>query len=115
MISPHAQDGSVSFDDLKHNLRLYIFSFFSSRRRHTRLQGDWSSDVCSSDLGWAPTDLPCPLYTVQYGVQMSKAEPSGAMSRERILRAAAGVIEREGALSMRRLAQIGRASCRERV
>src|SRR2546426_2926941 len=27
----------------------FIF-FFSSRRRHTRLQGDWSSDVCSSDL-----------------------------------------------------------------
>src|SRR5256885_9035264 len=26
--------------------------FFSSRRRHTRLQGDWSSDVCSSDLDW---------------------------------------------------------------
>src|SRR5256885_16484587 len=26
------------------------FVFFSSRRRHTRLQGDWSSDVCSSDL-----------------------------------------------------------------
>src|SRR5256885_1856064 len=23
--------------------------FFSSRSRHTRLQGDWSSDVCSSD------------------------------------------------------------------
>src|SRR5256885_6540841 len=29
--------------------RLGLF-FFSSRRRHTRLQGDWSSDVCSSDL-----------------------------------------------------------------
>src|SRR6266446_6959531 len=28
----------------------YLFFFFSSRRRHTRLQGDWSSDVCSSDL-----------------------------------------------------------------
>src|SRR6266850_103932 len=28
----------------------FIFFFFSSRRRHTRLQGDWSSDVCSSDL-----------------------------------------------------------------
>src|SRR5256885_17250564 len=26
------------------------YFFFSSRRRHTRLQGDWSSDVCSSDL-----------------------------------------------------------------
>src|SRR5256885_4709074 len=29
---------------------MYLFFFFSSRRRHTRLQGDWSSDVCSSDL-----------------------------------------------------------------
>src|SRR6266850_3085573 len=29
---------------------MFIFFFFSSRRRHTRLQGDWSSDVCSSDL-----------------------------------------------------------------
>src|SRR6266487_2204085 len=27
------------------------FFFFSSRRRHTRWTGDWSSDVCSSDLG----------------------------------------------------------------
>src|SRR5256885_4791600 len=27
-----------------------VLFFFSSRRRHTRLQGDWSSDVCSSDL-----------------------------------------------------------------
>src|SRR5437762_11421793 len=27
-----------------------IFFFFSSRRRHTRYIGDWSSDVCSSDL-----------------------------------------------------------------
>src|SRR5256885_5105730 len=28
----------------------FCLFFFSSRRRHTRLQGDWSSDVCSSDL-----------------------------------------------------------------
>src|SRR5689334_12829705 len=27
--------------------------FFSSRRRHTRWNCDWSSDVCSSDLAWA--------------------------------------------------------------
>src|SRR6266403_4818417 len=27
------------------------FFFFSSRRRHTRSLRDWSSDVCSSDLG----------------------------------------------------------------
>src|SRR5918994_5676948 len=32
-------------------LVLILFFVFSSRRRHTRLQGDWSSDVCSSDLG----------------------------------------------------------------
>src|SRR5256885_8783304 len=31
-----------------------VFFFFSSRRRHTRLQGDWSSDVCSSDLSPGP-------------------------------------------------------------
>src|SRR5256885_1589000 len=31
------------------NTSIGVF-FFSSRRRHTRLQGDWSSDVCSSDL-----------------------------------------------------------------
>src|SRR5256885_7534380 len=48
-----------------------FFFFFSSRRRHTRLQGDWSSDVCSSDLcilardarpkrpsSWCPGDVP---------------------------------------------------------
>src|SRR5256885_10933284 len=29
---------------------IFCLFFFSSRRRHTRLQGDWSSDVCSSDL-----------------------------------------------------------------
>src|SRR5580658_11380917 len=35
-----------------------FFFFFSSRRRHTRLQGDWSSDVCSSDLGGLTVDRP---------------------------------------------------------
>src|SRR2546430_7141821 len=32
-----------------------IFFFFSSRRRHTRFDCDWSSDVCSSDLPAART------------------------------------------------------------
>src|SRR5262249_59216455 len=47
-------------------LFVFFFFFFSSRRRHTRLVSDWSSDVCSSDLtvfhltahaspgGWSP-------------------------------------------------------------
>src|SRR5439155_3646834 len=36
---------------------LLFFFFFSSRRRHTRWPRDWSSDVCSSDLG---ADIPAP-------------------------------------------------------
>src|SRR5205807_7058625 len=39
-------DGSCCFV----RVALSCLFFFSSRRRHTRLQGDWSSDVCSSDL-----------------------------------------------------------------
>src|SRR5437762_8996136 len=31
--------------------------FFSSRRRHTRYIGDWSSDVCSSDLTTPSADI----------------------------------------------------------
>src|SRR5260370_10135949 len=31
----------------------WVVFFFSSRRRHTRFKCDWSSDVCSSDLGLA--------------------------------------------------------------
>src|SRR2546430_15533612 len=33
------------------------FFFFSSRRRHTRFDCDWSSDVCSSDLAAEADDL----------------------------------------------------------
>src|SRR5688500_5548199 len=43
--------------------------FFSSRRRHTRLQGDWSSDVCSSDLAVAAVQKAHPQVRVEeYGV-----------------------------------------------
>src|SRR5262249_57438576 len=35
------------------NLSCLFLFFFSSRRRHTRLVSDWSSDVCSSDLASA--------------------------------------------------------------
>ena len=39
---------------------LMILFFFSSRRRHTRLVSDWSSDVCSSDLAEALVLGPVP-------------------------------------------------------
>src|SRR5699024_11862581 len=36
---------------------LFIFFFFSRRRRHTRSKRDWSSDVCSSDLLSIPLSI----------------------------------------------------------
>src|SRR2546427_7748928 len=43
-----------------------MFFFFSSRRRHTRFDCDWSSDVCSSDLNHRLAVLGC-LYRFHYG------------------------------------------------
>src|SRR5688572_31227105 len=37
---------------------MFLVFFFSSRRRHTRFDCDWSSDVCSSDLILAVAVLP---------------------------------------------------------
>src|SRR5690348_5651807 len=53
--------------------------FFSSRRRHTRWTGDWSSDVCSSDLILRYCDklgLRGPLYEkiADSSVQSSEAD-----------------------------------------
>src|SRR3989475_2119987 len=47
---------------------LHCFFFFSSRRRHTRFDCDWSSDVCSSDLARRHElvlELPDELITVE--------------------------------------------------
>src|SRR5688572_32256232 len=45
--------------------------FFSSRRRHTRFDCDWSSDVCSSDLllEQGVAFLRVPLTPAEFGVQ----------------------------------------------
>src|SRR5207245_7797608 len=84
-----------------HLLRV-LFSFcffFSSRRRHTRCYRDWSSDVCSSDLH-------------------RRARPSRARAR-----GGGGLAHGEPdlrrlgpreAAPVRRVREIGRASCRER-
>src|SRR5205085_8253704 len=49
------------------SMPLYLF-FFSSRRRHTRFDCDWSSDVCSSDLWTRPVNgtlhLPFPGFAL---------------------------------------------------
>src|SRR5688500_19543088 len=53
MLSSRTPRRSTTRDTKSSTSVVIIFFFFSSRRRHTSLQGDWSSDVCSSDLGEA--------------------------------------------------------------
>src|SRR5438093_809817 len=48
--------------------------FFSSRRRHTRLVSDWSSDVCSSDL------FPLPPVPNSFAGEMAR-QPISATSQ----------------------------------
>src|SRR5437867_6309110 len=42
-------------------MMLGLHFFFSGTRRHTMSYGDWSSDVCSSDLVQGTRDSLCPL------------------------------------------------------
>src|SRR5256885_5790296 len=87
--------------------------FFSSRRRHTRLQGDWSSDVCSSDLIWvwllfddfpAARGIKAALLLLQVEVPV-------------VVQVATEVegTQPDHGLRPRQAPEIGRASCRERV
>src|SRR5260370_5209111 len=52
-----ASDSSVRWRRRPAPVRSEISFFFSSRRRHTRFKCDWSSDVCSSDLGHRQVDF----------------------------------------------------------
>src|SRR2546430_9515425 len=87
-----------------------IFFFFSSRRRHTRFDCDWSSDVCSSDLpdvvrGWTPDgsavlfSSPRAVFTNRY-TQLFTVPRDGGFPTQ---------------LPIPNGVEIGRASCRERV
>src|SRR5438132_10467424 len=89
-----------------------FYFFFSSRRRHTRSLCDWSSDVCSSDLGKknrhirgqpAPTDIDVVPHL------MRKDESSKANAK------ASSVQRPINTHKSKEAEEIGRASCRERV
>src|SRR5690242_21139704 len=88
---------------------LLSYFFFSSRRRHTRLTCDWSSDVCSSDL--ITVDFDRHLVTVDgHPITLSRTE----------FELLALFARNEGKLLthraiLREVWEIGRASCRERV
>src|SRR5688500_20206243 len=85
-----------------------FMDLISSRRRHTSLQGDWSSDVCSSDLPalaggskadrWIVSQLSGDARVVHRGVQPASLKVNSAL--------APGDVVITG--------EIGRASCRER-
>src|SRR5256885_8427797 len=89
-----------------------FFFFFSSRRRHTRLQGDWSSDVCSSDLAHdQDADVGGGLLLDRLALRPEDA----AVDRQQVASFHA-LLARRGAHEERPAgAKIGRASCRERV
>src|SRR5207248_7844286 len=94
------------------------FFFFSSRRRHTRSYGDWSSDVCSSDLvgGGSAHAQGGPGFP--HLLDSSRRQPcrcaSGPVERQSYTRS---LVHSRGAARgyVREPAKIGRASCRERV
>src|SRR5688500_20388936 len=80
--------------------------FLTSRRRHTRLQGDWSSDVCSSDLSSNTAHRAGEMKTI--GILTGGGDVPGLNPA---IRAVTIRALREG---YRVIGQIGRASCRER-
>src|SRR2546421_11682404 len=58
----------------------YFFFFFSSRRRHTRSDRDWSSDVCSSDLGSSKSSV-CGLCTSARAISVRLGSPRSGEGR----------------------------------
>src|SRR5437867_9158773 len=88
-----------------------VFFFFSSRRRHTRSYGDWSSDVCSSDLAHVEGQDPCRRRERLVADELHRRDVGGEpMIEARPVAAFLGRKRRAGPGPLK----IGRASCRER-
>src|SRR5256886_11380793 len=89
-----------------------LFFFFSSRRRHTRFDCDWSSDVCSSDLqkilSFLISCLQSTIPSRQWQQPRKPYQTNGG--RTRVLPS-----DLQSFFVRARLVEIGRASCRERV
>src|SRR5205085_4911132 len=81
------------------NPEVGFFFFFSSRRRHTRFDCDWSSDVCSSDLS-----------NVVVEPNQTSSQLMGACMQGQQATLYGFVCGRSTDVN-----EIGRASCRERV
>ena len=97
---------------------VFVF-FFSSRRRHTRLVRDWSSDVCSSDLKLTDIFDKWGLHCTKIGevtdsgmleVYQGSKKVAEIPSEELVLGGGAPQYDMPVCEP-----EIGRASCRERV
>src|SRR5690554_7213770 len=94
--------------------------FFSIRRRHTRCGRDWSSDVCSSDLGYCE-DIVINQKNFEASIvstllSYKKRNVVVESESKRIGNVVLPNTLYEGILKGKHiLVQIGRASCRERV
>src|SRR5256886_8490027 len=90
---------------------VYVFFFFSSRRRHTRFDCDWSSDVCSSDLGlFGVFDARFVLLA-----DLLLVTSDDLLFGDQVLRTEDAQEGNRGGNGTQLFAEIGRASCRERV
>src|SRR5690242_21674824 len=103
----------IASSNLEYCFVFALFFFFSSRRRHTRLTCDWSSDVCSSDLGLGVDGLSLGqavaayLFSLAFGLIFPLPVDIGVNE-------ASGVAALL-AMGIGKSDEIGRASCRERV
>src|SRR2546430_12597597 len=102
----------VSQRYLRQSTRLSYLFFFSSRRRHTRFDCDWSSDVCSSDLSKVGRCGGCESRRRSSFRHWSYARPKGFYVWWARVTQRPSACEQE---EHRFIAKIGRASCRERV
>src|SRR2546430_5424083 len=101
-------DGRVSMGGC---LRYVVFFFFSSRRRHTRFDCDWSSDVCSSDL--LSTLKATELIQDLWPRSVARNRPVAAFHNFTV--ASTLPVASHFPSGLNATLKIGRASCRERV
>src|SRR5256886_4409724 len=102
---------SPTGDQMNSEARVLRVFFFSSRRRHTRFDCDWSSDVCSSDLFQVQSELSDGVMVGQLPTGTDKPEQFGiVLDKDSPLTACVSkAVDQLGS------DKIGRASCRERV
>src|SRR5256886_3123705 len=91
---------------------IHLYFFFSSRRRHTRFDCDWSSDVCSSDLRRVAEG-----YSASEVRQRSPVRSVTSLRRPYVTTVAPKpIVTRPWPVHQPiKGSEIGRASCRERV